>query len=89
MFINVTGTIGEVLNLGTIGTTGSIFVTLMIILLIIMAMAIMFQIQLEFTGIIILPLVLSYMAYYTEWVATGTILLIYFSIILTKNWIFR
>jgi len=89
MFINATETIGVILSNGTLNTTGSVFITLMIILLIIMAIALMFQIQLEYTAILIVPLVISYMAYYSEWLITGMILLIYLSILVTKNFIFK
>lgn len=89
MFINATETIGIVLGHGTQYTTGSLFITLLIIILLIMAIAMMFQIQIEYTAVLILPLILSYMAYYTEWVATGTILLIYLAILVTKNFIFK
>lgn len=89
MFINITESVGVILNHGTINTTGSIFITLMIILLVLMAFAMMFQLPLEYTAIVIFPLVLSYMAYYSEWIATGSIILIFFSMILTKNFIFK
>lgn len=89
LFINTTETIGIVLGQGTITTTGSLFITLLIVILLLLAIAIMFQIRLEYTAILILPLVLSYMSFYGDWIATGTVLLIYISILITKNFFIK
>lgn len=89
LFINTTETLGIILGNATQYTTGSMFLTLLILVLILMAFAIMFGIQLEFTSIIILPLLLSYMAFYQEFIAIGTIILIYLALIVTKRFIFK
>ena len=89
MFINSSQIIGIVIGTATETTTGSMFITLGIILMLILAIAIMFGIPLEFTLILVFPLTLTYMAYYSEFIATGFSILIYFAIILTKNWFLR
>ena len=89
LFINTTETLGIILGNATQYTTGSMFLTLLILVLILMAFAIMFGIQLEFTSILILPLLITYMAFYQEFIAIGSIILIYLALIVTKRFIFR
>lgn len=89
LFLNTTETLGIILGNATQYTTGSMFLTLLILVLILIAFAIMFGIQLEFTSIIILPLLLGYMAFYQEFIAIGTVILIYLALIVTKRFIFR
>lgn len=89
MFINSSSTIGQIIATGTSSTTGSLFVTLLMIIILIMAMAILFGINIEYTAILIIPLLLSYMSYYAEFYAVGSVILIYISIILTKIWLFK
>lgn len=89
VFINWTESIGIVIGNSTQYTTGSMFLTLLMVLIIILAMALMFGIKLEFTVILVLPLVLGYMAYYSEFIATGMILLFYIGFLITKNFLFK
>lgn len=86
---NMSQSIGIIIGSSTSTTFGSMFMTLFFILMLLMGVALLFGIKLEFTAILILPLVLGYMAYYSEFLATGIILLIYISIIITKNFIFK
>ncbi len=89
MFINTTETLGIILGRGTEYTTGSIFLTLFILMLFIVAIGLMFGIKLEFTAILILPLLLSYMAYYSEFIVIGSIIFIYLALIVTQRFIFK
>jgi len=88
-FINASQTWGIILASGTDYTTGSIFLTLSILLVFLMAMAILFGIRLEYTAILILPLMLSYMAFYSEFLAIGSLILIYLALIFTKKFLFK
>jgi hypothetical protein len=88
-FLNCTETIGLIIGQGTTSTTGSLFLTFFFVLLIILAVAMLFGIQMEYTAIIILPLLLGYMSYYSEFIAFGALILIYLALILTKNFIFK
>jgi len=88
-FINTTETIGIIIGTATETTTGSLFITLLIVVLLLLAIAIMFGIPLEWTTIFILPLILGYMSHYSEFIGTGAVFLIYLSIILTKNFLFK
>lgn len=89
LFLNTTETIGIILGNASTYTTGSMFMTMLVILILIMATAILFGIRLEFTSILVLPLLLTYMAFYKEFMVIGTVIILYLSIILTKNFIFR
>ena len=87
--INTGDIIGQIIMAFTTQTTGSLFLSLFIIMIFLIAICIMFGIPLEFSAILIFPFVLSCMAYFNDFTATGSILLIYIAIILTKNWLFR
>lgn len=89
LFLNMTESIGIVLGNATTYTTGSMFLTLLIVMLIIIAIAIMFGIQLEYTMILLLPLLISYMAFYGEFVTIGSVILIYLAFVFTKKFILR
>jgi len=88
-FINTTETIGIILGSASTTTTGSLFTTLMLIMIILFAVAFMFQIPLEFTSIIFLPYVIVCMAFYSQFIVVGGVIFIYVAILLTKNWIFK
>lgn len=88
-FLNMTDSMGIILGRATEFTTGSMFVTLFIFMIICLAVCILLQIPMEFSAILILPLVLGCMAQYTEFIATGAILIIYLSILITKNFILK
>lgn len=87
--INTTGTLGLILLAGTQNLTGSIFGTLMLLYMVIMVLAFMMDIPIEFTAILILPLTLGCMAFYGEFIATGSCLIIYLAFLITKNWLFK
>ncbi len=89
MFINITESIGLIVQSGTQNVTGSIFITLFLIMIVLFAIAMMFGIPLEFTSILILPFCISCAAYYGNFIAPVSIIIIYVSTIITKNWIFR
>ena len=89
MFINTSQIIGQMIMTATTNITGSIILTLGMVILILFAIAVMFSIPLEFTAIIVFPLLLSYIAYYGEYLAIGTVFIIYITLILTRRFIFR
>ncbi len=89
MFINETGIIGSLIGSATVNFTGSLFITLIIIMIIIMAMAFLFQIPLEWTAIVILPLLFAYMSQEGEFIAVGVVVLIYLALIFTKRFFIR
>lgn len=89
LFINTTGTLGIILQEGTNNITGNLFLTLFTILIILIIIGVMFQIPLEFLAVIILPLCLACASVYNTFLIPVVIILIYFSTIISKNWIFK
>lgn len=89
VFINETGTIWSIISNANTTVTGSLIVTLMIILLLVIAFAIMFGIPLEYTAIIVFPLVISYGAYRSEFLGPLAIIIFYLGLLFTKNFIFK
>ena len=87
--INSTSTIGMILLTGTQTLTGNLFLTLMLIFLFLFCIAIAFNIPVEFTLLVFLPLVLSCMAFYGDFISTGASIFIVLSLIITKNFLFR
>jgi len=88
-FMNCSQSVGKVVLGLTSQMTGDIVLTLLLILICIIAIALMFGIPLEFTAILIVPLILAYMAYFAEFVTYGLILMVYLAFLFGKNFIFR
>lgn len=88
-FINTTDTLGTILDAGTQNATGSLMATLLFILLFLVVICLMFSIPLEFISIIILPLCLSCASYYSDFFKPLIVIIIYVSMIIAKNWLFR
>lgn len=68
--------------------TGSLFMTLLVITLMLVLIAMLFRIPLEFTVIIILPFLLSVTAYETSFLSVTGVILIYLGLILANNFWF-
>jgi type IV secretory pathway VirB2 component (pilin) len=86
-FLNETGIIGTIIKQGTETATGNLFLTLLILVILVLAVALMFGIQLEFTIIIVFPLLISCMAYYSEFVTVGVVMMLYIAFIVSKRFI--
>ena len=88
-FLNCTDTIGVIVGTATQYTTGSLFLTFFFIMLIIMAFFMMTGLRIEYSMILILPLLLTYMGYYSAFLPIGLVVLIYLAIIMGYNFIIR
>lgn len=89
VFMNESETIGLIIVTGTQSVTGNIVATLLFIMAFLFVLCMMFSIPLEFSGIIILPYAISVGAYYSNMLGPLIAILIFFSSILAKNWLFR
>jgi hypothetical protein len=87
--LNCSDTLGMVVIGITQQTTGSIFVTFLFIIAVLVAFALMFGIRFEYTAIIILPLLLGLMIVTSDFIAFGALILIYLASILTYNFILK
>ena len=88
-FVNASETIGMILSSGTIGITGNIVATLFLILIVLMALAMIFSIPLEFMAVLILPFCISVAAFYGNFMVPVVLILIFLSMIIAKTWIFK
>lgn len=88
-FINVTQTIGQVVTNANTTITGSMYITLLVVMLILIAICFLFSIPLSITAIIVLPLWLAYMAYYSDFIGGGMTILIYLAFVITKDFFIR
>lgn len=88
MFINNSQSLGVIINAATTDLTGSLFLSLLGIVAFIIFVALLFRIPLAFTAILIMPMLLSCMAYFSEFLAVGGVMLIYLALILARHfWI--
>jgi len=89
ILFNESGIIGRGIALATTNITGSLFLTLLCLVILIMAMFFMVRIPLEFTAILILPLLILLMSYGTGFAAIGGVFLIYIGLLLAGNFFLR
>ena len=85
LFINQTGTIGVIMGAVTNNITGSYFITLLGLMVIILLFFMVFRLPVEATVIFILPLCLVFMAFYGEFLVIGGLLLMYLGFLIAKN----
>lgn len=89
VFYNDTGTVGVLITYMTVNVTGSLFITLLIIVMALMSLTLLFRIPLEFSSVIILPLLLVLMAYSTEFLVYGSVTLLYLGVLMAKMYVLR
>ena len=88
-FINASNSIGQIINASAVNLTGAVSASLIMILIILVVIALMFAIPLEFLSVIILPFVIAVGAYYNDFITPLIIILIYIATLIAKNWLFR
>lgn len=70
------------------GVTGSLFLSLLAIVGLLMLLAMMLRIPLEFTAIIVLPFLLALTAYESSMMSVLGVVLIYLGVLVAKNMFF-
>jgi hypothetical protein len=88
-FLNETGIIGTILISATNNITGSLFLTLLLLVIIIMVIAALFRLSLEWTAILIMPLLIVLMSYEGLFLPVGGVFLLYLAVLLGKNFFFK
>ena len=88
LMINETGILGQAYA-GMNAITGSVFLTLLSVVLVLMLVAMIFRMPIEFTAVFILPSLLTFLAFESEFLAVGGVILIYLGILLGKNLFFN
>jgi hypothetical protein len=87
VFINTTGTIGQIYIAATQNITGSEFLTLLGLMFLILAFFMIFRLPLELTSVLILPMLIIFMVYSHNFLSFTGLILIYLAILVAKNWI--
>jgi hypothetical protein len=87
--INSTGLIGQIILSGSNNITGSVVSVIFIIIILLIAISILFQIPFELLGIFLLPLILVISAYEPIFITLVVLFVIYYAWIITKSFIFR
>lgn len=73
---------------GMTDATGSIFLTLLIIVFFLMLIGLAFRLPLEFSAILVFPLLLTLMAYDATFMSAFGVLALYLGVLLGKNLFF-
>lgn len=68
--------------------TGDIFLTLLFILIFIICFALAFRIPIEFTALIIFPLLIGFTAYYGMFMPVLGVAMLYLTVLIAKNLFF-
>jgi len=87
VFINESQTIGIILTHWN-SITGSLFLTLCMIVLLILIVFAILGLSLEWSALFIMPLLLALMAYSDDFFSIGGAFLLYTSFLLAKNFFF-
>lgn len=85
MFINETGVIGQIFMYASTNLTGSLFLSLLGIIILIIAIFMLFRIPIEFIAILILPIMIVFMAYESQMLAITGAFILYMGFLTAKN----
>jgi hypothetical protein len=88
VILNTSNEIGYAI-IGLSSITGSIFISLLIIMILLIAIAFMLRIPLEFVAVFLLPLCIGFVVISGEFLSILIVILIYAGIIIAKNFIFN
>jgi hypothetical protein len=87
VFINQEDLLGIVIAYLTYNVTGSIFLTLLFLFMVILLGALAMRIPLELTAILVLPLVIVLMSQYSgEWQSIAGAFILYLGVIMARFW---
>lgn len=81
---NSSGIFGIILDAFTYNVTGSLFLTLLAMIILLFAFCLMFKIPLEYTAIIVMPILITLMAYSSDFKAIGGLMLLYISVLVAR-----
>lgn len=86
-FINTTDVIGQVIMYSVINITGSLFLSLLCVVMGLIALSLAFRMPIELTIPVITPLLIAIMAYTADFMTVGGVALIYIAVLMFK-WFF-
>lgn len=89
-FFNTTGLMGEMFVSFTTYVSGSAFITLLAIFILLVGLFLMFRVPVEAIFILLVPVLVVFMAWSAGgFLAVGGVVIIMLGILLAKNWIIR
>ena len=88
-FLNCNETIGKLIISSSENITGSDYLTFFLVFLFLIAIGFLYMIKLEYIMILLFPLMIGFMAYYSKFMAIIIVTIIYLSIIITKTFIIK
>jgi hypothetical protein len=89
-FVNETGLLGVALESFTTYVSGSVFITLLAVLILVIGLFIMFRIPLEAVLVLVMPMIIIFMAWEVGgFLAVGGVFIMILAIIVAKNWLVR
>jgi len=90
VFINQSGFVGDVFSGFTTYISGSTFLTLLCITILVIGLFSMFRVPIEATLILVLPMMLVFMAWSSGgYLAMGGVVLMLVGIMVAKSWVVR
>jgi hypothetical protein len=89
MLLNETGELGIFLQLMTLNLTGSLFLSLLFLVIGVIVVFAAFRIPIEATMIIVIPLLITIMAYTSEFLPVGGLIIIYVAFLFAKNFVIK
>jgi hypothetical protein len=89
IFYNSSGSFGLIIDAWTYNVTGDLYLTLVSFVLLLFAFCLMFKIPIEFTAIIVLPMMIVAMAWSSQFLAIGGLTLIYIGVLVAKWFIIK
>lgn len=87
-FIDTTSGIGLLITTLTENVTGELFITLFLLVVAIILLAIASRIPIEFTAILVLPLLVGFLAFEQSFLAVAGVGFIYLGVLFAKNFFF-
>lgn len=88
-FMNTTDSVGLAIIAFTQNVTGSLFATLLIILVCLFLVCLVFRMPVELSGIVLLPLLIYLAAITDQFLALFGVLLIYLAVIFSKHFFLK
>jgi len=86
---NESDMIGQAIYFVTVNLTGSLFLTLLLMVIGVMAIFAVLRLSIEISAILIVPLLIAIMAYSGDFMAVGGAFLLYLGMLFGKNFFFK
>lgn len=84
---NESSSFGMIYNAVNTNITGSVFLTLLLIVFAIILLFLAFRLPLEASAILVLPLLITFLAFESSLYTIGGVTLIYLGVLWAKNWL--